>query len=81
MTKSKAILYTDQVQQKLRLTLGEQAVHLSNAKLTGRTLSNLDKKPRIWKVKKITTIKNRFPECYELDIIIAILYLFTEYLG
>lgn len=34
---------------KLRLTLGEQAVHLSKARLTGRTLSNLDKNPRICK--------------------------------
>lgn len=32
--------------------MAEQAVHLSNARLTGRTLSNLDKNPRIWKMKK-----------------------------
>lgn len=29
------------------LTMGEQAVHLSKARLAGRTLSNLERKPRI----------------------------------
>lgn len=30
-----------------QLTMGEQAVHLSNARLAGRTLSKRERKPRI----------------------------------
>lgn len=42
--------------QFVPLTTGEQAVHLSKARLAGRTLSNLERKPRI--CGEVNTSKN-----------------------
>lgn len=44
------------------LTMGEQAVHLSKAKLAGRTLSNLERKPRICGEEISTLSKNNIHE-------------------